>query len=162
MFNVLNKKGLLIISDIERRILNIIQKDFSSSLTPFKKMADELGIQEDEFLARVEQLKSKGLLTRVGPFFNMDKTSGHISLVAMKVPEERFEEICELVNSFEEVAHNYKRDNDFNMWFVISGVSKNAVKEVLARIEGLTGLETYDFPKLKEFVLDLYLEVREQ
>lgn len=110
-------------------------------------------------MAQVESLKSRGFLTRVGPFFNMDRTSGHVSLVAMKVPENCFEKVSEIVNSFEEVAHNYERNNDFNMWFVISGTSREEVNDTLSKIEYLTGFKTYDFPKLKEYVLELYLEV---
>lgn len=114
---------------------------------------------EEDFLEKVGTLRERGLLTRIGPFFNMDRTSGHVSLVAMKVPEMCFEEVSEIVNSFEEVAHNYERNNEFNMWFVVSGTSKEDVEKTLSKIEGMTGLKTYNFPKLREFVLDLYLEV---
>lgn len=110
-------------------------------------------------MVQVESLRDRGFLTRIGPFFNMDRTSGHVSLIAMKVPELRFEEVNEIVNSFEEVAHNYERNNEFNMWFVVSGISREEVKDTLLKIEHLTGLKTYNFPKLKEYVLDLYLEV---
>lgn len=115
-------------------------------------------MSEEELLLQIESLLERGILTRVGPFFNMDRTSGHVSLVAMKVPQDRFIEVSEIVNSFEEVAHNYERDHEFNMWFVVSGMGKDAVEKTLAQIEGLTKLKTYNFPKLKEYALELYLE----
>jgi hypothetical protein len=76
----------------------------------------------------------------------------------MKVPTERFEEVSQVINSFEEVAHNYERNHVFNMWFVVSGFGKKDVENTLSDIERLTGLKTYNFPKLKEYALDLYLE----
>ncbi len=121
-------------------------------------MAEKLGMSEEYLIIQIESLLNRGILTRVGPFFNVDRTSGHVSLVAMKVPLECFEEVSEVINSFEEVAHNYERDHEFNMWFVVSGIDMEDVAKTLTQIESLVGLKTYNFPKLKEYILDLYLE----
>lgn len=122
-------------------------------------MAVKLGISEDAVLKVVKDLLERGILTRVGPFYNMDKSSGYVSLVAMVVPENRYIEVTNIVNSYEEVAHNYKREHQFNMWFVIASTSKEEVLELLAEIEKRTEIKTFNFPKLKEFALDLYFEV---
>jgi len=122
-------------------------------------MAEKLGISEDVVLKVVKDLLERGILTRVGPFYNMDKSSGYVSLVAMVVPENRYIEVTDIVNSYEEVAHNYKREHQFNMWFVIASTSKEEVLELLAEIEKRTEIKTFNFPKLKEFALDLYFEV---
>lgn len=122
-------------------------------------MALKLVVTEDVILSKVKKLLELGFLTRVGPFYNMDKSNGYVSLVAMIVPEDRFNQVSEIVNSFEEVAHNYKREHQFNMWFVIAGKQKAEVMKVLQQIEKLTEMKTYNFPKLKEFALDLFFEV---
>lgn len=127
-------------------------------MEPYRLLAEKLKLSENELLSHIDSLLHRGFLTRVGPFFNMDRTSGHVSLVAMKVPPERFEEVSQVINSLEEVAHNYERNHEFNMWFVVSGFGKKAVENTLSEIERLTGLKTYNFPKLKEYALDLYLE----
>jgi len=147
------------LESIEIKILNLIQKDFSISPRPFLDMAEKLGISEDVVLKVVKDLLERGILTRVGPFYNMDKSSGYVSLVAMVVPENRYIEVTDIVNSYEEVAHNYKREHQFNMWFVIASTSKEEVLELLAEIEKRTEIKTFNFPKLKEFALDLYFEV---
>lgn len=122
-------------------------------------MAEKIGLSEDELIAQLNSLKEKGAITRIGPFFNLDRTSGYVSLVAMKVKESEFEIVKTIVNSFEEVAHNYRRDHEFNMWFVVAGVTQDDVLEVLSKIEIQTNCKTYNLPKLREFSLDLYLEV---
>lgn len=119
----------------------------------------KLEISEDVVLTKIKNLLDLGILTRVGPFYNMDKSNGYVSLVAMSVPEDRYNEVTKIVNAFEEVAHNYKREHSFNMWFVIAGKKKLEVMKNLEEIEYLTGLKTYNFPKLKEFALDLFFEV---
>jgi DNA-binding Lrp family transcriptional regulator len=122
-------------------------------------IAEKLNIAEDVVLERINYFLNEGILTRVGPFFNMDKSSGYVSLVAMKVPEERFLEVTEIVNSYEQVAHNYKRTHELNMWFVIASPKKESAQNVLREIELKTGIQTYNFPKLKEYALDLFFEI---
>jgi hypothetical protein len=75
------------------------------------------------------------------------------------VPEERYEEVTELVNAFPEVAHNYAREHALNMWFVIATERAGRVSEVIAEIESQTGLQVYNMPKQQEFFIGLRFEV---
>lgn len=140
-------------------MINLLQKDFGFSLSPYAQLAEKLNTSESHLIETVQDLKARGYITRIGPFFNMDRSSGYVSLVAMKVEEERFDEVTEKVNSFAEVAHNYKRQHELNMWFVLAAHSYEEAMNVLLEIENVTGLKTYNLPKLQEFNLDLYLEV---
>jgi DNA-binding Lrp family transcriptional regulator len=146
---------------LDVRILNLIQKDFVITKNPFSAIALKLEIDEQVLLEKVKSLLERGILTRVGPFYNMDKSNGYVSLVAMIVPEEDYAAVTSVVNAYEEVAHNYKREHQFNMWFVIASTNKKNVLAILAEIEEKTGLKTYNFPKLKEFALDLFFEVKQ-
>lgn len=147
------------LDSLDLKILNLIQKDFEFVKQPFLEMARKLNVNEEVIITKTKSLIEQGFLTRVGPFFNMDKSSGAVSLVAMKVAEKDFDHVNEIVSGYEEVAHNYKRDHDFNMWFVVAGKNPDDVLRVLAEIESKTNLKTYHFPKLKEYALDLFFEV---
>ena len=122
-------------------------------------MANKLEVSENEVMEKIQGLLDCGVLTRVGPFYNMDKSNGYVSLVAMVVPEQSYGDVASTVNAYEEVAHNYKREHRCNMWFVIAATDKEHVLDILNSIERDTGLKTFNFPKLKEFALDLYFEV---
>lgn len=141
-------------------MLNAIQKDFPLSATPYADLAATLAISEEVLLDKMKEFTDSGHLTRVGPFYNMDKSTGHVSLIAMIVPIERFLEVTDVVNSFVEVAHNYQRQHQFNMWFVLAAKNTSEAESVLQKIEELTQLKTYRFPKEREFTLDLFLEVK--
>jgi DNA-binding Lrp family transcriptional regulator len=160
--NASNKKEPVIkleFSEIEKKVLNTLQKHFDFKVNQYADIADSLGITEEELLNVLRNLKDKKVLTRIGPFFNMDKSTGHVSLVAMRVPENEFNDVASFVNSFSEVAHNYRRDHDFNMWFVIAAIDAESALNVLDQIEEKTGIKTYNLPKEKEYALDLFLEV---
>ena len=60
---------------------------------------------------------------------------------------------------FPEVAHNYARDHELNMWFVIATEQPERAAEVIAAIEQETGCKVYDMPKQEEFYIGLKLAV---
>lgn len=147
------------LTEDDRKVLSVAQKHFGFSTKPFDEIAAKVGMSTESVLKIMQNLADLGYITRTGPFFNLDRTSGYVSLVAMKVPEERFTEVTEVVNGYDEVAHNYKRKHELNMWFVLGARSPERAFAILKDIEGKTGLRTFNLPKLKEFNLDLFLEV---
>lgn len=143
---------------VDRSIVNALQGGFPLSRRPFAEMAERLGLPEDELIARVRRMREDGVLSRFGPMYNADRFGGHNTLVAMAVPEDRFDAVAALVNSYAEVAHNYQRDHALNMWFVVAAENRARVDEVLTEVQARTGLPVYDMPKLKEFHVSLRFE----
>ena len=142
---------------LDRRILNALQGGFPVSPRPFAIVAAKLGLGEAELIARIDALLAAGTLSRFGPLYNAEALGGAVTLAAMAVPEARFDEVVELVNGFDEVAHNYRRDHAFNMWFVVACDAPDRIAEVLSEIEDKTGLPVLDLPKEEEFFLELKL-----
>jgi hypothetical protein len=63
------------------------------------------------------------------------------------------------VNAHPEVAHNYAREHEFNMWFVLGTETPERIAAVIAEIERETGLQVYNMPKLEEFFVGLHFEL---
>lgn len=156
---VIKSNELIIFTEIEKNILNELQKHMGFNVSQFEMLALKVGIEEDVLLDHMINLQERGIITRIGPFFNLDRSSGYVSLVAMTVPENEYSRVTKIVNAYDEVAHNYKRENKFNMWFVIATSSESEAMRVLREIEDKTGIKVFNLPKLKEYSLDLYLEV---
>lgn len=146
------------IDPTDRAIINALQGGFPLSRRPFADAAAPLGISEAELIARIRHLRETGVLSRFGPMYNADRFGGHNTLVAMAVPADRFDEVADLVNSFPEVAHNYARDHQLNMWFVVAAESRDRVAEVLTEVQARSGLPVYDMPKEREFHVGLRVE----
>lgn len=143
----------------DRKVLMAAQRHFGFSVMPFNEIAKKSKLDVETVMTIMQNLTAKGFITRTGPFFNLDRSSGYVSLVAMKVPEDEFILVTDIVNSYDEVAHNYKRQHDLNMWFVLGASSQIRAFEILEEIEAKTKLKTFNLPKLKEYNLDLFLEV---
>lgn len=144
--------------DTDRRIVNALQGGFPISRTPFADAAAPLGLTGAELIARIRALRDSGVLTRFGPLYNADRFGGHNTLVAMAVPAERFDAVAAIVNSFPEVAHNYAREHELNMWFVVAAENRQRVDAVLTEVQARTGLAVYDMPKQREFHVCLRFE----
>jgi len=145
------------IDGLDRRILNALQDGFPIAERPYGEAAARLGISEATLIARLARLLEAGVLSRFGPLYNVAKMGGAMTLAAMRVPEARFDEVAGVVNAYVEVAHNYRRDHRFNMWFVLACETPQEIAAVLADIEARTGLTVLDLPKEEEFFLELKL-----
>ncbi len=130
--------------EVNRKIVNALQGDFPICDRPFRVAAGTVGLGEDELIARLKTMCEDGRLSRFGPLFDAEKLGGAVTLAAMAVPEDRFDEVAATVNAHPEVAHNYAREHAFNMWFVVSAERPERIAEVIGAIERETGLEAME------------------
>ena len=135
----------------DRDIVNNLQGGFPLCERPYAEAAAKLGLNEDELIRRVEALLENGTLTRFGPMYHAERLGGALTLAAMKIPPQDFERVAQIVNGFPEVAHNYEREHDFNMWFVMATETPEGIGHAIARIEAETGHPVYNMPKEKEY-----------
>ena len=144
--------------DIDRKIINSLQGDFPITDRPYRQIAEQLGINEEQLIQHLKRLLEDQTLTRFGPMYDIQKLGGSFSLCAIQVPEQRFAEVTQIVNSFPEVAHNYERDHKFNMWYVLATESLEQIDSTNQAIEKKTGLRVYNMPKLQEFFVGLHFQ----
>jgi siroheme decarboxylase len=142
-------------NEVDRNIINQMQENFPVCERPFAMMAEQLDLDENELLQRVQSLLDDGTLSRFGPMYNIERLGGMYSLVAMRIPEHDLEQVIKIVNGYSEVAHNYERTHEFNIWFVLAAESESHLVALLEDIEKQTGYPTYDMPKLEEFYVGL-------
>lgn len=145
------------ISQLEREFINQFQGGFPLQKRPFQVAADALGSTEEKMIEVVKNLKQEKLISRFGPLYDAASLGGGLTLAAMTVPEDRYETVTETVNSYLEVAHNYRREHELNMWFVLATEKPENVQEVISSIERATGLTVFNFPKQQEFYIGLWL-----
>jgi DNA-binding Lrp family transcriptional regulator len=142
-------------TESQKKLLAQLENGIEPCERPFLNIALQLNTSEQAIVDQINEWLGDGTLSRFGPMYNAEKMGGTFVLVALKVPTERFEEVCAIVNSFPEVAHNYEREHRYNMWFVLGTKSKKEVDLVIQEIEKKTQLKTLLLPKIQEFFLEL-------
>jgi DNA-binding Lrp family transcriptional regulator len=143
---------------IDKQIINALQNGFPISDAPYRQVATQLGLTEQELIDRLQALLANGVLTRFGPLYNAEQMGGALTLAAVKAPMDLYDEIVDIINAFPEVAHNYARNHELNMWFVIATETPEQIQQTINAIEQATGLSVYNMPKIKEYFVNLKLE----
>ncbi|SFR51958.1 siroheme decarboxylase subunit beta [Halogeometricum limi] len=146
------------LDEVDATLIDEYQSGFPVVERPFGALADELGVSEDEALDRVRRLRERGVFRRFGAVLN-PPVIGSSTLAAVSAPEERFEEVAEVINGYRQVNHNYRRDHEWNMWFVVTAGSRGKRDEILADIEDRTGLSVLNLPMLTDYYIDLEFPV---
>lgn len=146
---------------VDRQIIAKMQGDFPLCERPYAAVAEVLGIPEGDLLSRLQRLLDSRVLTRFGPMMQVERMGGAFVLAALAVPEARYDAVAALVNALPQVAHNYRREHAFNMWFVLATETPAGIAEAIARIEGDTGLKVRAFPKEREYFVEMKLAVRQ-
>lgn len=142
------------LNDLERRLLNDYQRDFPVSSAPFADIANEMEADEQEVIAALVSLEKRGMVSRVGPVLRPNRI-GASTLVAISVPESRLEPVARFVNAYPEVNHNYEREHEFNLWFVVTASDQDRINQILREIRRRTGLRVLDLPMQEAYHIDL-------
>ena len=147
------------LDDLDRRIINRLQDGFPITANPYRDIAAELETDTATLLARIDALLEQGVLTRFGPLYHAEQLGGGLTLAAMRIKPDDFDRVAEQVNALPEVAHNYARDHELNMWFVIATETPAQIRDVIHEIELRTGYLVYNMPKKEEFFVGLKFAV---
>ena len=133
---------------VDKRILGVIQSGFPVCERPFLKIAESIGISEDTLIERIKTLKENRIIRRFGAVFDSRKLGYVSTLVAVRIPDAgRIPAVAAEINRFNEVTHNYQRENGFNLWFTLIAESRKRVEEIISRVESLSGVEeVHDLP----------------
>ncbi|MCW2278473.1 AsnC family transcriptional regulator [Heliophilum fasciatum] len=137
--------------ELDRRLLNIVQTGFPIVAEPYKELGEQLGTSEEDILARLQRFKDTGAIRRIGGIFDSRKLGYRSTLCAMRVPEERYDEVAEVINAVPGVTHNYRREHEFNMWFTLIAPSTEAMEATLDQMRQASGCDIHNLPATRFF-----------
>lgn len=152
------------IDAVDAALIDEYQSGFPVEPRPFERVAREIAaetgveVDADAVLERVRDLREQGVFRRFGAVLN-PPVIGSSTLAAVRAPEERFDEIAEVINGYRQVNHNYRRDHEWNQWFVVTAGSRERRDAILAEIEDRTGCEVLNLPMLTDYYIDLEFPV---
>jgi DNA-binding Lrp family transcriptional regulator len=148
------------LDEMDRMILNEIQSHFPIEARPYQVLGEKLGCSEEEVLQRVQDLKDREVIRRIGANCNSRKLGYTSTLCAAKVPSRLMARFVEVVNSYMGVTHNYRRDHDYNIWFTLIAPSEEKIERILREIIELTGVgEVNSLPAERLFKIQVDFEV---
>ena len=140
-------------------LLNQWQRGFPLVDEPFAEIGNALGMSCTQVLERYQRLKNSGAFSRIGGVF-APGAGGASLLAAMAVPPHQLERVAALVSAQPGVNHNYEREHDINLWFVVTGRDAQEVEQQLRSIEAATSLPVLRLPMLRAFRIDTAFDLQ--
>ncbi|MBW2604964.1 MAG: AsnC family transcriptional regulator [Deltaproteobacteria bacterium] len=151
---------MLPIDEIDRTILNRIQSDFPLTTRPYLSIAENLHLSEDQVIKRLKRLKKKGIIRRIGGNFVPEKLGFVSTLCAAKVSQDNIDNFARAVNRYPGVTHNYRRDNNYNIWFTFIAQSMDEIKNNLENISQETSVkEIINMPATKMYKIRAHFDL---
>jgi DNA-binding Lrp family transcriptional regulator len=150
----------VLLDDVDRMILNEIQSNLPIESRPYQVLAEKLQCSEEEVLRRVQDMKDREVIRRIGANCNSRKLGYTSTLCAAKVPTHLMQRFVEAVNSYTGVTHNYRRQHDYNIWFTLIAPSKKEIRRILSEISEHTEVEDImSLPAERLFKIQVDFEV---
>lgn len=141
-------------SPLRRALLGGWQRDFPLVAAPFARIASALGSDEASVLREFERLQREGAVSRIGAAWGAG-AGGAAMLCAFAVPAARLLAVAARVSAEPGVNHNYEREHDWNLWFVVTGRDPATVGAVVDRLEADTGLPALRLRMQRAYRIDL-------
>ncbi len=135
-------------------LLNRWQRGFPLVARPFHALGAECGWTGAQVIAALKGGLARGEVSRVGAVFGVG-AGGAGLLCAMRVPPERLDAVAAWVSAEPGVNHNYARDHEWNLWFVITAADRTQLNACVERIERVSGLQALRLPMRRAYRIDL-------
>jgi DNA-binding Lrp family transcriptional regulator len=141
-------KASAMIDALDKKVIQLLQGDLPVHPKPFALLAEQLGITEHEFIARIRSLKEKGVIRRFGATLRHQEAGfSSNAMVAWKVPEERVKDVGKTLAAFREVTHCYQRPADkrwpYNLYTMIHGDDEDQCYRIARRMSEEVGVDAY-------------------
>lgn len=141
-----------------KALINFLQKDFPLSSEPFKILAEKYGLEEEEIIDYLKNLKEKGIIRHFGASVDSHKIGYVTCLCATTIPENKIE-IAYKIAELPQITHAYLREHKLNFWFTIVEKSEEDLKKLCKEIEEKYQIEIKLFPATKKFKVKAVFEV---
>jgi glutamate-1-semialdehyde 2,1-aminomutase len=152
-----------VLDAVDRRLLDLLQRDFPLDARPFALIGERLGLPEQEVLARVRRLKGPdkgGLIRQISAIFDTTALGYNSTLVAMQVPQNDIDRVAAAINRHPGVSHNYQRDHAWNLWFTLAVPPGEDIESAVEALVNEAGGYPYRlFSALRVFKIGVHLDM---
>ena len=137
------------LTDLEKRVIALLQTDIPVVKRPFLEMAQTIGITEDKFLEVLKNLDKRGMIRPFGATIKHQKSGFKANaMVAWKVDEEQVEKTGNIMAGFREITHCYRRNPapgwKYNLYTMVHASSEDECYALVKKISKAVGQNDYE------------------
>lgn len=158
-------------TELELKILAIIQDAFPLEKRPYRRLAEVLNAQEacaggdarghlteQAVFDAVENLRRSGVIRRIGGIYDSRRLGFISRLCAGKVTD--LDKFASAVNGIPAITHNYVRSHEYNVWFTAIAESEGEIRAIVDGLCASTGLhDVHILIATKKFKINTVMRV---
>ena len=143
-----SKKAAFTPTELEKKLIALIQADIPVTQRPFLDLAREIGAEEEDVLKTLRRLQKDGIIRRFGVTIR-HQISGYQAnaMVAWQVSEDRIDDVGRMMAAFEGVTHCYRRDPvdgwPYNLYTMIHAKTEKGCHELAKAMSTLASVKNY-------------------
>jgi siroheme decarboxylase len=126
--------GLMsVLDDVDKQLIAMIQNGLPISDQPYAKIAEQLGITEEEIIDRISNLLDRGLITRFGVVVRHHELGyKENAMIVWDVPDDQVHRVAGQIKSYPFITLCYRRARQlpewpYNLYCMIHGKSRDKV-----------------------------------
>lgn len=136
------------IDSVDQQIIRRMQAEFPLSASPYKTIAEEIGISEQILLERLNQMKQSGILRKMGAVLQHRLAGFHgNALCCWDVEPDRVVEISSLMAGCAYISHVYLRQPHpkwpYNLYTVFHSQTREQCEKLMEQMAQTIGIADY-------------------
>ena len=134
------------LSELDRKIVRLLQGEFPLVAEPYKALAAEIGITEEQLLARIAAMREEKKIRKMGAVLRHREVGFTANcLCVWNVPDERVDEVARRMAEHPRVSHCYDRNREadwkYNLYTMIHGYSREECENIAAELAAATSID---------------------
>lgn len=135
-------------TDLQIRIIQAIQNGIPASKEPFREIAENIGISQEELIKQLEIWKDDGAIRRFGAILRHHQAGYSVNAMAVwNVPDSQAESFGQIASHHRSVSHCYQRPRfdrfPYNLYTMIHGKSEQDCESVASEISASTSIADF-------------------
>jgi siroheme decarboxylase len=151
------------LDNTDKQILQLLQENFPLVEHPWKELSSKIGIPETQLVKRIEKMYTAGVIRKIGPVVDPTKIGyNSATLIALRVPENKVDEVATVINQYGNISHNYEREHEYNVWFTLVGKNPQELAQIVEEILLRTSLSQNDvlnLPTTQRFKINVNFQL---
>ena len=136
------------LTELEQKIIASIQEDMAVTERPYLRIAQNLGISEEQLLDKLKELSNREVIRRFGATLRHQRTGFTANaMVAWKVEEDRIEAVGKKMAAFQQVSHCYRRNPShewpYNLYTMVHASDERSCQETARKMSEAASVKDY-------------------
>lgn len=133
----------------DKLILKELQGDLGTDPEPYRRIAETVGLDQDDVLERIARMKDAGIIRRLGAMIrHIEAGIDFNAMVVWKVDPHRTEEVGSVLAAFPEVTHCYERPpfgkNRGTLFTMVHAEAREQCLDAVERMAERVGIDEYE------------------